>query len=216
MQGLGPRGRSTSSLEKVQLWLKTLSLLTLVDSWNAFPFLENSYQGARHRTRLLFVEIELLRRLSLSRRLQLFLRNVALALHFLQPSLPILQVVEGQKGWWGRQWHAQGLHGEVDAHGGGGRLDQALHQGVQGVQVVAERVQGAVEDCQPVVECLRWVFCYPGWESLSIVAIQFGVFDGRNHSPSPIITSNNSKIHWKSQGKMILEESGVIIIFKPM
>ena len=168
MLGLGPRVRSTSSLEKVQFWIKTFSLLTLVDSWDALPFLENSYQGARHRTRLLFVEIELLRRLSLSRRLQLFLRNVAVALHFLQPSLPILQVVEGQKRGWGRQWHAQGLHGEVDAHGGGGRLDQALHQGVQGVQVVAERVQGAVEDCQPIVECLRWVFCYPAWESFSI------------------------------------------------
>ena len=173
-----------------------------MDSWNALPFLENSYQGARHRTRLLFVEIELLRRLSLSRRLQLFLRNVAVAaLHFLKPSLPILQVVEGHKRGWRRQWHAQGLHGEVDAHGGGGRLDQALHQGVQGVQVVAERVQGAVEDCQPVVECLRWVFCYPGWESLLIAEIQYCVFEGHNPSPSPIITSNNSKIHRKSQGE---------------
>ena len=156
--GLGPRDRSISSLEKSVILNKHIllaQLLTLVDSWDALPFLENSYQGARHRTRLLFVEIELLRRLSLSRRLQLFLRNVAVALHFLQPSLPILQVVEGQKRGRRRQGHAQGLHGEVDAHGGGGRLDQALHQGVQGVQVVAERVQGAVEDCQPVVECLR-------------------------------------------------------------
>ena len=60
-----------------------LTMLTLMDSRDTLPLLQHADQGARNRTRLLFVKIELLGRLPLSYCLQLLLRDIAITLNVL-------------------------------------------------------------------------------------------------------------------------------------